>query len=233
MKILMALADFIPVIFFCAGSIIFQRDFYNKMVKGMFSLFSAGTMFVVFAGGYKAIWKLLYNTGICDFSVLNKCFFPMQATGFFLAAMGVGAVLVHRRHVKMAAQKTVNANSFTFMPLIAVALLAAENAPKEYSGTMIMVVVMVVGVFVLDASIFQVCICRKQPVAAVLICISFVFVLGMGYLSSKDFEKDSMNWIAEGVNTVGQGLYFLVALSLHKKGLGEKDSLGFSISTEG
>ncbi len=236
MSILMAIADFIPVIFFTAGSILLQRDFYNKMVKGMFSLFSAGTMFVVFAGTYKAVWKLLYNAGICDFAVLNRCFFPMQATGFFLAAMGVAAVQVHKCHLKKEAkiaeaEKRVKVNSFAPAPLAAVTLLTAKAAPAEYSGTFILVAVMVIGVFVLDAALFQVCIQRKQPGAAAMIVFSFIFVLGMGYLSSKDFEKDAMNWIAEGVNTLGQGLYFFVALTLHRKGLGAKDALGYSIST--
>ena len=230
MDILMALVDFIPVCLYCAGSIILQRDFYNKMGKGMFALFSAGTIFVVVAGIYKALWKLLYYSGACDFTALNKCFFPMQATGFFLAAMGVAAVQVHKRNVKKAEGKNVKVNSVS--PAAAViAVMAAVSAPKEYSGTLIMVVVMVAGVFVLDAALLQVCICRKQPGAAVMIAVSFVFTLCMGYLSSKNFEKQSMNWIAEGVNTIGQGLYFLTALSLHKKGLGDRDALGYSIAT--
>ncbi len=42
--------------------------------------------------------------------------------------------------------------------------------------------------------------------------------LGMGYLSAKDFAQASMNWIAEGVNIVGQGAFLAGALLLHKSG---------------
>lgn len=47
------------------------------------------------------------------------------------------------------------------------------------------------------------------------------FSIGMGYLSSKDFTQASMNWIAEGVNVVGQGCFLWGAISLRKAGLEE------------
>jgi hypothetical protein len=43
----------------------------------------------------------------------------------------------------------------------------------------------------------------------------------MGYLSSRDFAEASMNWIAEGVNVVGQGSMLAGAYLLHKSGLSE------------
>jgi hypothetical protein len=43
----------------------------------------------------------------------------------------------------------------------------------------------------------------------------------MGYLSSKDFAEASMNWIAEGVNVVGQGTLLLGVYLLHKNGLAD------------
>ena len=64
-------------------------------------------------------------------------------------------------------------------------------------------------------------------VAPVLWKGTFLFVafmilgLGMGYLSSKDFAEASMNWIAEGVNVVGQGCFLWGALALKKAGLEE------------
>lgn len=45
------------------------------------------------------------------------------------------------------------------------------------------------------------------------------FNFGMGYLSSRNFDNAAMNWIAEGVNTVGQGALFVGAVLLHKNGL--------------
>ena len=45
--------------------------------------------------------------------------------------------------------------------------------------------------------------------------------MGMGYLSSQDFSQASMNWIAEGVNVVGQGALLCGTLVLHKAGLAD------------
>ena len=85
----MALVDFLPVIAFTVAAIIFQRDLYNKMSKGAFALYAAGTILVSVAGGAKALWKLLYAANICDFSKLNEMFFPMQSLGFMFAAIGI------------------------------------------------------------------------------------------------------------------------------------------------
>lgn len=46
----MALVDFIPVILFAISSVILQRDLYNKMSKGAFALFAAGTIDIAAAG---------------------------------------------------------------------------------------------------------------------------------------------------------------------------------------
>ena len=43
----------------------------------------------------------------------------------------------------------------------------------------------------------------------------------MGYLSSQDFAEAAMNWIAEGVNIVGQGALLAGTVLLHKNGLAE------------
>jgi hypothetical protein len=48
----------------------------------------------------------------------------------------------------------------------------------------------------------------------------------MGYLSSQDFAQASMNWIAEGVNVVGQGTLLLGTVLLHKNGLADLNLYG-------
>ena len=81
----MALVDFIPVLFFGAAAVMLQRDLYGKMVKGAYTLFAAGTIDVFMAGLLKALYKLLYALGVCDFQPLTQMFFPVQALGFLLA----------------------------------------------------------------------------------------------------------------------------------------------------
>lgn len=198
MSAAMALVDYIPVAMFLAASILLQRDLYDKMSKGAFALFSAGTITVFVAGCFKATWKLLYGLGICDFVALNKCFFPMQTTGFVLAALGMIAYLYHKQNKNKA---------------------YAIAAPVLYESNMIFVVLMVLGVACLDGSLVVIAARSKQKAAVALYITSFVFIMGMGYLSTKDFSNPMMNWMAEGVNIVGQGTFLWATMILHKKGL--------------
>ena len=48
---------------------------------------------------------------------------------------------------------------------------------------------------------------------------AFVSVLVMGYLSSKDFGTSSMNWVAQGVNLLGQGAFLVGTILAHRFGL--------------
>ena len=76
-SIAMALVDYVPVLFFAAAALILQGDLYNKMCKGTYALFAAGSINVAVAGLLKATYKLLYAAGICDFTPLNDMFFPV------------------------------------------------------------------------------------------------------------------------------------------------------------
>ncbi len=50
----MALMDYLPVAFFAVTMVLLQRDLYNKLVKGAYTLFAAGTINVFCAGFCKA-----------------------------------------------------------------------------------------------------------------------------------------------------------------------------------
>lgn len=195
----MALVDYIPVVFFAIASVILLRDLYNKMSKGAFALFSAGVIDVTIAGALKATWKLLYAAGVCNFEALDHMFFPVQSIGFLLAGVGILAMLVHRQ--------SKNA-------LVAV-------APPVFSGTFVFVGLMVARLGLMDAVLCILSVKLKKPWLIAIFALSFVCSLCMGYLSSQDFAKASMNWIAEGVNVIGQGTLLTGAVLLHKSGLAE------------
>lgn len=198
-SISMALVDYIPVVFFAIASVILLRDLYNKMSKGAFALFSAGVIDVTVAGALKATWKLLYAMGACNFEALDHMFFPVQSIGFLLAGLGILAMLVHKQSKN--------------------ALLAA--APPVFSGTFVFVGLMVAGLGIMDAVLCVLSIKLKKPWLIAVFALSFICSLCMGYLSSQDFAQASMNWIAEGVNILGQGMLLLGAILLHKSGLAE------------
>lgn len=195
----MALVDYLPVIFFAIASVILLRDLYNKMNKGAFALFSAGVIDVTLAGALKATWKLLYAAGACNFEALDAMFFPVQSIGFLLAGVGILAMLLHRQ-TKAAVLSTV---------------------PPVFSGTFVFVGLMVAGLGILDAVLCVLSVKQKKPWLIAVFVLSFVCSLCMGYLSSQDFAEASMNWIAEGVNVVGQGTFLLGVVLLHKNGLAD------------
>ena len=196
----MSLVDYIPVICFAIASVILMRDLYNKMSKGAFALFATGTINIVCAGALKATYKLLYAGGVCDFEALNAMFFPVQSIGFLLAGVGVLAMICYNQHEKTA---------------------ALAVAPPLFKGTFVFVGLMVAGLGILDTVLCIISAKLKKPWLIAIFALSFVCSLGMGYLSTKDFAKASMNWIAECVNVVGQGSLLAGVYILHKSGLAD------------
>lgn len=49
--------------------------------------------------------------------------------------------------------------------------------------------------------------------------LCFVCYMGMGYLASRDGSSAAMNWIEQGVNTLGQLLLLIGVSGLHRAGL--------------
>ncbi len=196
----MALADYVPVTLFAIAAVILIRDLYNKMSKGAFALFAAGTIDVVCAGFLKATYKLLYALGVCDFEALSHVFFPMQSLGFLLAGIGMLALMTHAQKKKGA---------------------FAAAAPAAYSGTFVFVTLMVLGLELMDVGLCVLSFKLKKKWLCALFVVSFVFALMMGYLSSKDFTEAYMNWIAEFINIIGQGTLLAGVIMLHKNGLSD------------
>lgn len=192
----MALVDFIPVVLFCIGAVILQREMYDRMGKGQFALFAAGTTNVCLAGTCKALYKLLYALHICDFIALSDMFFPVQSIGFMLAGLGVIAMLA------MPGKRDS---------------LKAVAAPVVFSGTMLFVVIMCLGIGMTDIGLSVQAAKENKKKAIPFFIIAFVSSLAMGYLSSRDFSKAIYNWIAEGINSLGQAAFLAAALIYRKK----------------
>ena len=198
-SVTMALVDYIPVLLFAAAAVVLQRDLYNKMSKGAFALFAAGTINIFCAGFLKATWKLLYAAGVCDFAALDAMFFPVQSIGFLLAGFGMIAMFFFKQ------KKTA----------------ALAVAPVVYKGTFLFVGLMVAGLGCMSVGLCILAAKMKKKSVIALFVLAFVCSLCMGYLSSQDFAQASMNWIAEGVNVVGQGSLLAGVWMLHKAGLAE------------
>lgn len=196
MSLPMAIVDFIPVFLFLTAAMTLLHDFYHLMSKGAYALFGGGLLVIFTAGFCKALWKLLYALNICDFSALNTAFFPMQTVGFVLGGIGMAGLLFFpQKNTVYAAVPAVFKGTMIFVALTVLGTLSIWGGLADIAGKM-----------------------KKRDIMAVFI-VSFICMMGMGYLSAKDFSQPLMNWIGEGVNIAGMSLFLLGVRALHKAGL--------------
>jgi hypothetical protein len=198
MTLPMALVDFIPVVLFFLATCLIMHDIYHMASKGAFSLIAAGFILVSVAGFYKALWKLLYALEICDFVKLNETFFPMQSTGFILAGIGMTALFLFPQKEKQ---------------------VLASAAVPVYTSSLLFVIFTILGDAGIYVSLMRISAKLHKKAVIIPLLISFLLMLGMGYLSSRDFTEPVWNWIGEAVNIVGQLLFLASAVLLHKAGL--------------
>lgn len=185
----MAIVDYIPVILFALSTSLLAKDLKHKMNKITKYMLYIGIFLVTVAGFLKATYKLLYALNIGDFTFLSSQFFPNQAIGFLLVGIAT--------------------------------LLALSNKNKEafVIPTMGLVAIMIIGVCAMDAGLCFIASKMKKKNALICFILSFFLILMMGYLSSKDFDKAYMNWLAQAVNILGQLLLYIGVKILDKAGL--------------
>ena len=191
----MGLADFVPVFLFGVAAVLLQRDLYNKMPKYAFACLAAGSIDAFLAGFFKALWKLLYALGVCDFHVLNTMFLPTQSLGLLLTGLGIVLMLTQRKQAALAV------------------------APPLFTGTLVFVSMMVLGLGGMCAGLSVVAAKMKKKGLIPVFVLCFVCYMGMGYLASRGGNSAMDNWIEQGVNTVGQILLLVGVGSLHRAGL--------------
>ena len=195
----MALVDYIPVLFFCVTMVLLQRDLYNKMFKGAYALFAAGTVNVFLAGFLKATWKLLYAANICDFVALEEMFLPVNSIGLLMVGLSLVGMMCWKRKDAVI----------------------LSTAPAVFSGSFVFIVMMVVGLGGMCVCLSILAAKMKKKGAIILFVLSFVAAMGMGYMSSQDSTLAWVNWAEQSINCVSQGCLMCGTLILHKAGLAD------------
>ena len=216
----MAVFDLLPVVFFIAGTMTIAGDMKQKMTLPSRILFVGGSWIVGAAGLLKALCKLAYSTGLGDPAWMSRQFFYNQAFGFLLAGVGLTLAVTRLDKAQVGGADSSGSGSNSDG---ADSGSSGSGSGKLYSivpiPVMALVGMMVAGLAALDASLCFLAAKLKKRSALVLFIVSFFLCLGMGYLSSKNFEKASMNWIAEGINAVGQLAFLAGCGILHEAGL--------------
>jgi hypothetical protein len=192
-----ALVDFIPVFLFGISAVLMQRDLYSKMPKYAFACLAAGSIDTFLAGFLKAVWKLLYALGVCNFHVLNTMFLPTQSLGLLLIGLGIILMLTQRRQAALAV------------------------APPLYTGTFVFIAMMVLGLGVMCWGLGAIAVKMKRKVLVPVFVLCFFCYMIMGYLASRDGSSAAMNWAEQSVNCIGQALLLGGVYDLHSAGLRE------------
>lgn len=224
----MAIVDYIPVLFFGMTMIILQWALYNSMYKGAYALLAAGSINVFMAGFFKATWKLLYAAGVCDFYLMNTVFLPIQSLGFILLGAGLlGMVFFKKKQDERVAMcRVMTFFVACFAIFLAIAVIGAlthktSGAPEQVRGTMVFIMMMVLGLGCLCTVLSRIAIKVKKPGLIVFFVLSFFLSLFMGYMSSKDSTSAAVNWIEQCTNCVSQFSLMFGTMMLHKNGLGK------------
>ena len=179
---------------------------------------------------FGAAWLILNKDLKNKLDLCSGVLLPLGACLVFLAGL-LKAVWKMQNAVGAAPVELFNKGFFPTQSigflLMAVGMLALMYGKRRSARSLTMVWVMLTVLGNLGASAGLVWIASKVKKAAVpLFMVAFVFSMMMGYLSSRDFAQASMHWIAQSVNTLGQGLLLVGALMVHKAGLAAPDALG-------
>lgn len=199
----MALVDCVPVALFLVAAVILQRDLYDQLPKGAYSLVAAGSIMAFLGGFMKALWKILYATGVCDYVLLDHALFTLQGPGFLLFFLGLTGLFW--KGEKNAASALV-------------------GAPVVTTTTVPFIVMQVVGLGGAQVLLAVAGVRRGARLVPVAFAFAFVFMLGMGYLGAKFDDSSSMHWVAQLTNTLSMACFLWGTLMLHAADQKKKES---------
>ncbi len=201
--------DLIPVIFFLLGSIILLRALYHKMVKGCYCLLAAGSIMIVSAGSLKALHKILMGIARIDYIILDKQFTPTQSIGFFLLFLALLGMFTAKNKDNIKPEKL----SVFALPTLLFFLAQEGETPLGDSGLpaftnlwpfLIMMIFGAAGFLVL---LVIVSVKMHTKIEPILFSLSLIFMIGMGYLSTKRTFEGA--WMQISCNVVYQLTFFL------------------------
>lgn len=209
--------DLIPVILFMLGSVILLRTMYSKMVKGCYCLLAGGSIMVFCAGVFKALHKIIMGLFQVDYIILDKQFTPTQSIGFILLFLAMlGMFTAHNtNHISPKTNVVV-------FPLFIIALEEiTSNGFEAFNNIWPFLSIMILGAAGYLVMLVIISFKMKRKLEAILFILAILFMVGMGYLSTKRGYEGA--WMQISCNVVYQGIYFVACLLLKKHGLEEAE----------
>lgn len=195
-SLIMGLTDYISVILFSVTGGIFIKMLYQKSNLRHFVLLTGGFLFAGFAGFCKATYKTLYGSGICDFLLLNDMHMFLLGIGMCMAGYALIGITSRKKH---------RLNIYSVSPVV-----VTSNMP--------FIIMNVIGAVAMFAGIVRLAKKMKSKAAVFFGTGFFIIEMAAGFVGSiADFDKSTVNWIGQGLQTLATFMLLMSAVDLNKK----------------
>ncbi|MBN1261509.1 MAG: hypothetical protein JXB35_12595 [Anaerolineae bacterium] len=188
----LCLLDFVPNLAFLAGAYFLVKTALLVRGRSCARMVMAGGLLVFLGGTLKAIWKLLYTTGVGDVRICSEAQFALLAPGFL--ALLVSVVLLTRRKADAAGGVPLLAMAPWKIPLLIVMTLSSIGA---YG--------------ILATLAFR----RRERLAGALFIVAVLCLFAMSGMAGGE-QTITSQWIEESINSLGQIAFAVGSFTLYR-----------------
>ena len=191
----LCLLDFVPSLAFLVGALFLVRMARLARGRRCAWLMMSGTLLIFLSGTLKAIWKLLYTTGVGDVRIFSEAQFVLLAPGFLLLLASIVALTRGERFVAGAGGRlTVVALAVWKIPFLIVTTLCSIGA---------------YGLLTYIAC------CRGARLAGALFILAVVCLFAMSGMAGSE-QTVARQWIEQGINSAGQSAFVTGSFLLYR-----------------
>ncbi len=188
----LALFDFLPTFAFLIGALFLIRMAFICCGISCGYMMMAGSILVFLGGFMKAVWKLLFVTGMANINWMSEAQFILLSIGFLAICI---SVILMARKLRAA-------------PNLAVLL---GIVPWKLPFLFLMILTSLGAEGILAYIAFR----RNLRPAAAGFIVAVMGILAMGVFAGGD-QSVAMQWIEEVVNTIGQFGFMLGCILLDR-----------------
>ncbi len=201
----MAIFDVIPVVLFLIANFKLMDSLYNKMTNKVYALFSGGAL-ILFAGAIcKLLWKFLYAFGLCDYTMLSECFFPMQSIGFIFMCIAF---------TKMLKDNKKSGTGATALNAVAIPIITTKMPFLLLTFVSMTYFYVMLGIIAVKIK------CKKT---IILMVLSYAGMLANCFVGSASDGSPIYHWIAEFAHLFAEIFLLWSVITLSNSGLKEED----------
>jgi hypothetical protein len=198
----LALFDVVPVVLSVLGCWLLAR-LSARTLPSVARTAYLGVVLIAVGGGAKALWKIVLTTLDTDVTWMEQMLFPFLSVGFMLLLWSLWSAIVGRRIVRW--------------PFVAVVLLGFAGTIATQRSTPLLAVAAGAALMTSGVAIRWAVLVRSA-IPVVLYAVGMGFSIVLAYLAGPKIEQTlAMQWVEEGVNTVGQGCFLLASWLLARR----------------